>query len=154
MYRLALIIIMFLSVTACSTISKVSMEKIDLLAAPESKFNDEAAIYVFRGMNKAAAIWSFPVRLDGNQMGSIRRGQYVAFPASQGLHSISIICPSICEMPSIEAQGEFSAGKSYYFLLDPNIHSGYENITMSFTLTQINKEKATSLMSTYTYISE
>lgn len=135
--------------TGCASISTVNIPEPDHLAANESKFNDKSAVYVFRGTGMTGAMWSFPVSLDETKIGSIRREQYLAFPTTSGAHWLTVTCPSLCEVPGYKINLNVSPGKSYYFMIEPDIAFGYNTTTMSSRLTQIDKVFADRLMETY-----
>ena len=138
-YRAIVAAVLSLSMAGCASIATVNIPEPDRFAASESKFPDRATIYMFRGTSSAGAIWSFPVALDQTKIGSIRREQYLAFPATSGAHWLMVTCPSICEMPGFKINLEVAAGKSYYFMIEPNVTFGYNTTMMSSHITQIDK---------------
>jgi len=136
-------------VAGCAPIATVRVLEPDRFAANESKFPDRATIFVFRGTGGGGAVFSFPVTLDQTKIGAISRKQYIAFPATAGTHWLSVVCPSICGMPGYKISLDVSAGKTYYFMIEPNVTFGYNNMTSSTNLTQIDKPFADKLMLTY-----
>ena len=148
--RLLIVVLISFSIVGCSNVSTIKIAEPDKYAAAQSQFPNQATVYIFRGASKAAQIWPFPVSLDGKKIGTVRREQYLIFPASAGKHLIGMTCPSICEVPSILADVDLSEGKSYYFMIEPIINHGYNTITMFSTLKQVDKKFAENLIETYT----
>lgn len=137
------------SIAGCSRIKTVTVSQPDRLAANESRFHDSATIYVFRGSSRAGVMWSFPVKMDQARIGSIRREEYLVFPASPGSHWLEVTCASLCELPGFKLNLEVAAGKSYYFVVDPEMTLGGSIMTMSSQITQIDKRSADRLLATY-----
>lgn len=150
MKSLAVVVaVLSLVLAGCASISTINIPNPDRFAASDSKFPDRATIYIFRGTSRAGAMWSFPVTLDQTKIGSIRREQYLAFPATAGAHWVTVSCPSICEMPGFKINLEVTSGKSYYFMIEPDTAFGYNTVTMSSSITQIDRAFAERLMATY-----
>lgn len=149
MKSLVVVAVLCLSLSGCASISTINIANPDRFAASESKFPGLATIYMFRGTSMAGAMWSFPVTLDQIEIGSIRREQYLAFPATTGAHWLTVTCPSICAMPGFKINLEATAGKSYYFMIEPDMAIGGNTMTMSSRITQIDKAFAERLMATY-----
>ncbi|MES2018039.1 MAG: hypothetical protein V4484_16245 [Pseudomonadota bacterium] len=138
-----------LSLAGCASISTINISNPGRLAASGSKFPDRATIYMFRGASGAGAVWSFPVTLDETKIGSIRREQYLAFPAITGAHWLVVACPSLCAIPGFKINLEATAGKSYYFMIEPDVAFRGNTVTMSSLVTQIDQTFAERLMATY-----
>jgi len=138
-----------MSIAGCSPVKTVSIPQPDRLAANESQFRDSATIYVFRGSSRAGVMWSFPVTMDDSKIGSIRREEYLAFRASPGSHWLEVSCPSICHLPALKLNFAVTAGKSYYFVIDPDTAFGASIVTMTNRVTQIDKKAAAPLLVTY-----
>jgi hypothetical protein len=141
----------FLSIflSSCASTSTINIQEPDKLAATESKYSDQSTIYVFRGSSIAGVMWSFPIGLNDVTVGSVRREQYLAFPANVGAHWLTVTCPSLCMMPGFKINLNVSAGKSYYFMIEPSITMENSTTTLSSRLTQIDKGFADRLMETY-----
>ena len=138
-----------LALTGCTSISTVNLLEPGRFASNESRFPGQATIYVFRGSGMSGAMWSFPITIDGKAVGSIRREQYLAIPATEGAHWLTVICPALCEIPGFKINMDVRADHSYHLMYEPNVSFGYNTVTTSTNLTQIPKEFADRLMENY-----
>lgn len=145
----AAVFVMTLAITGCARVHTVTLPQADRLAAGETKFHDRATIYVMRGSSRAGVMWPFPVQLDQAKVGSLRREEYVAFPASPGTHSLSITCASLCELPGINLNLEVTAGKTYFFIVDASGVAAAGALRVSSQVTQLSKQAAQRLLATY-----
>jgi len=144
-----LIATLALASSGCSSIATIDIRNPDRLSANETRYPGNATIYVFRGSNAAAALWSFPVEIDGVKVGSVRRETYLAIPAKPGAHWLTTKCPALCGIPGFKANLEVSAGKSYYFTFEPEYSSTMTYTVTSAELRQIDKRFADRLIESY-----
>jgi hypothetical protein len=138
-----------LSLAGCASMGTVDLINPERFSASESKYPGQSTIYIFRGSSGAGAMWSYPITLDGKPVGSIRREQYLAMPAPEGAHWLTVTCPSICEMPGYKINIEAKSDHSYYLMIEPDMVYGYRTVTISSSLTQIPKSFADRLLATY-----
>jgi hypothetical protein len=135
--------------SGCASIATMNIRNADRLSAPETRYPGHATLYVFRSTSQASALWSFPVSLDGARAGSVRREQYLAIPAKPGTHWLSVTCPGICGLPGFKVNFQVSAGKSYYFVVDPGSSYDYRYSVITTEIRQIDKQYGDRLMETY-----
>jgi hypothetical protein len=147
--RVVLAAVLAMGLVGCAHVNTVNVPQPDRLAASETKFKDHATIYVFRGSSRAGVMWSFPVTLDQQKIGSLRREEYLAFPAPPGPHGLGVTCASLCELPGFKLNLNVVAGKTYYFLVEPDIAFGGDVTALSSQVMQIDKRAAAHLLATY-----
>lgn len=135
--------------SGCSTVATVDIRNADRLSAEETRYPDNATIYVFRGTSLASAAWSFPITLDGKKVGSVRRETYLAIPAKPGAHWLTATCPGLCGLPGFKANLEVGADRSYYFIIEPDISFTAQKTVLSAELRQIDKRFADRLIESY-----
>lgn len=138
-----------LALSGCSTIATVDIRNADRLSASGTRYPGNATIYVFRGTSAVSALWSFPVKLDGAKVGSVRRETYLAIPAKPGAHWLMTGGTGLSGIPGFKANLEVSADKSYYFIIEPDISQTMAYTVRSAELRQIDKRFADRLIESY-----
>lgn len=147
---IANVILLFLLLTGCATTAPtIRILDPEKYSAEGTEFTDRGTVYVFRGTSMAGALCAFAVLLDEKELGFIRRENYLAFPVTNGSHQITVASTSICSTPDIKIDADFAAGKSYYFLVEPNVTFGHNTVTSSSSIAQIDASYAKRLLQTY-----
>ena len=148
--RVVLAAVLAITLVGCAHVTTANIPQPDRLAANITQFKDHATIYVFRGSSRAGVMCSLPVTLDQAKIGSLRREEYLAFPASPGAHDLSVVRPTLCGIPGLKLNFNVAAGKTYYFMVQPDMTFGGGGTAMSTTqVTQIDKRVADRLLATY-----
>lgn len=142
--------VLAMALVGCSNVTTVNIPHPDRLASSQTEFKDHATIYVFRGSSRAGVMCSQPVTLDQAKIGSLRREEYLAFPASPGAHDLGVTRPVLCSRPALKLNLNVAAGKTYYFIFEPDmVFGGGGSATSSSQITQIDKRAADRLLATY-----
>lgn len=148
---LAAVLLCF-ALAGCRTPTAIFAEP-DRLAADTSVYPGQATVHVLRGSGRLQAMYAFPVAIDKEKVGSIRRERYLVFPASPGAHAITIACPISCAMSTHTVKFNATAGKSYYFLFEGDLSIGQAvgglKVSTQAAISQIGERQAEDLMSQY-----
>ncbi|PUA27201.1 MAG: hypothetical protein B0W54_20495 [Cellvibrio sp. 79] len=152
MKKLILITLFSLMASGCANTAPIQRwADVDRFSSNKTQFEGNATIYVFRDTSKAGAMMPFLITLDKESIGSIRRERYLAFPAAAGTHILGIDCPYTCDIPDIRIDADFTAGKSYYFVVQPDISFNVpSSIRMTTHVNQVDQSYAERLISSYT----
>jgi hypothetical protein len=122
---------------------------VETLSVDGSKQPGKATIVLFRGSGGSGAARSFTVSIDGNRLGTVRRERYLASDVAPGFHTIKIECGRLCDLPDIQVRARFKAGRTYFFLTQPDFESDSSTWTFISSVRQISGGEASTLLRTY-----
>jgi len=135
---------MALSLTACAS-APFHVDDPDWKAGDGTRFPGQATFVVLRNADRSEGLFAIRVRLDKALVGSVRRERYLAFPVAPGAHVLGFDCNLMCALPGIAVAGQFAAGKTYYFAVEPS--STYN--TTSIQVVQLLPGQGLEQMRTY-----
>jgi hypothetical protein len=133
-----------LALTACAT-EPFRVADPDSRAENGSRFPGQATLVVLRGSDRTEAAWAVRVRIDKALVGSVRRERYLVLPVAAGTHTLGFDCNFLCYLPAIAVAGDFAAGKTYYFAVEPS--SSYNMLTTE--VVQLLPAQGAARMATY-----
>jgi hypothetical protein len=154
MLRSVIIASLMAMLCSCSTAPvTIKLPEVEQYASSGSKFEGESTVYIFRGASRGG--WSYPLRvsLGKTKIGSIGKETYLVFPVAEGTQLISIDCPYDCAMPDIKVNADLKAGRTYYFVVESDLHVGLALGSMQTRSTvgvlQVEEPYALRLLDTY-----
>jgi len=112
-----------LALCGCVTTTPHVLGDSSRFASEGTAFDGQATVYVMRDLSGAGMAWPVSIKLDSVEKGSVRRETYVRFAAAPGRHDILADWNSLSGLPDIAINGEFVAGKTYYFVLGTSFNT-------------------------------